>query len=276
MRVQHPCFAESSWDPDKEVRAVSNMIESRVRGPADVLLRESPAEHDLIERATCTSSRSTRIRGATADRTWPTTWRRRAYMAAEAPARRGMPGSRFFDANESMSSFQLHFAAPARIRPVPARAGDRVRRLLGRQTRISRSKAACRDSRASPPGGRHFGRGFLRERPVRPRRNRSRGSGRAQGREGPRRHGHRQPGNVRGIQDFPHLDRPALRPHHRAGPHAADDLEHREERAVRHPPQAQAVAGDPGSTSLAEHPSPADGPRIRPGQDPKRAQLSTA
>ncbi|OHD68055.1 MAG: hypothetical protein A2177_01480 [Spirochaetes bacterium RBG_13_68_11] len=98
-------FAESSWDPDKEVRAVSNMIESRVRGLLMCFCEKAPQSMTLIERSNL---------HVIAVDTYPRGYRgpyvandmeAAGYMAAEHLLAVGCRAPVFFNANESMSSF---------------------------------------------------------------------------------------------------------------------------------------------------------------------------
>ena len=98
-------FAESGWDPEKEVRAVSDMIESRVRGLLMCFCEKAPQSMALIERSNL---------HLIAVDTYPRDYRgpyvandveAAGYMAAEHLLAVGCRAPAFFNATESMSSF---------------------------------------------------------------------------------------------------------------------------------------------------------------------------
>ena len=81
-------FAESGWDPGKEIRVVSNMIESRVRGLLMCFCEKTPQSMTLIERSNLHVIAVDTYPPATADRTWPTTWRPRGTWRRSTCSRR--------------------------------------------------------------------------------------------------------------------------------------------------------------------------------------------
>ena len=98
-------FAESNWDPDKEVQVVSSMIESRVLGVLMCFCEKTPKSMTLIEQS--------KLHVIAVD-TYPPSYRgpyvandveSAGYMAAEHLVSVGSRHPVFFNANESMSSF---------------------------------------------------------------------------------------------------------------------------------------------------------------------------
>jgi DNA-binding LacI/PurR family transcriptional regulator len=98
-------FAESNWDPDKEIEVVSSMIESRVRGILMCFCEKTPRSMTLIEQS--------KVHVIAVD-TYPHSYRgpyvandveRAGYMAAEHLVEVGSRRPVFFNANESMKGF---------------------------------------------------------------------------------------------------------------------------------------------------------------------------
>ena len=98
-------FAESNWDPDKEISAVSSMIESRILGVLMCFCEKTSRSMTLIEQS--------KLPVIAVD-TYPSSYHgpyvvndveSAGYMAAEHLVAVGCRHPLFFNANESMSSF---------------------------------------------------------------------------------------------------------------------------------------------------------------------------